>query len=342
MTTKRRDGAATAWAPEDKPAFSLISDEKLLQLYSTMVKCRMLEKRARVFFKQRTFASDYETAAGREAALVGVAIDLVSGDAISPSHRDIVASFVKGAPLARIFRRLSARAVSSGKGASAVARLNKTVALAGKLKKRGKVGVVFAGAGSAAPDQWHKALKTACASRLPIVFVRLDNPRAKPPSPERRAIAEDIALKAQACGLPDITVDSNDVVAVYRVACEAIVRARKGGGPTLIECQAYRLQSQPEIAGAEDRRQKPAKMRKVYDPILNMEQYLARKQLYNAAMKRKLKARFKRDLDEAIEIAELSPHGEAVEERNQVEPLSDRERLSKREAKTQKNSRSAH
>jgi TPP-dependent pyruvate/acetoin dehydrogenase alpha subunit len=302
MKKRATDGAAAAEAPKEKPAFSLISNEKLLELYSTMVKCRMLAERMRELVKHDALAGNFEAAPGREAAVVGVAIDLVRGDAISPSQHHIVTSFVKGASLERIFRQLSARAVSSSKHESAAAQLSKAIELAGKLKKSGKVSVMFAGDDLAAPDLWQKALKTAGARRLPIIFVLLDKPWAKPPSSERHAIVEDIALKAQACGLPAITVDINDVVAVYRVACEAIVRARKGGGPTLIECQPYLLLSQPEIAGAESRHRSPAQIQKEHDPILNIERYLAGKGLYNAAMKRKLKAGIKIDLDAATKL----------------------------------------
>ncbi len=75
---------------------------------------------------------------------------------------------------------------------------------------------------------------------LPIVFVCQNNMWAESVSLKLQTKVQDIALKAQAYGFPGITVDGNDVVAVYRVASEAIARARKGAGPTLIECKTYR------------------------------------------------------------------------------------------------------
>jgi TPP-dependent pyruvate/acetoin dehydrogenase alpha subunit len=82
---------------------SMISNEKLRQLYATMLKCRTLEERARVLFKQSKFTGNYYAAVGQEAAAVGTAIDLRVEDTIGPSHRDFITGFIKGAPLDKMF-----------------------------------------------------------------------------------------------------------------------------------------------------------------------------------------------------------------------------------------------
>ncbi len=115
---------------------------------------------------------------------------------------------------------------------------------------------------------------------MPILFVcqpSLSNSEAQ-------TGIEEIGLDAQACGLPAITVDGSDVVAVYRVATEAITHARKGNGATLIACTAFHSDHSPES-----------------DPILKMEAYLSRKSLFSAELKREVTGSFTMELDAAIQ-----------------------------------------
>ena len=90
-------------------------------------------------------------------------------------------------------------------------------------------------------------------------------------------------MKTKACSFPVIAVDGNDAVAVYRVASEAIAHARKGDGPTLIECIRT----------------------KAGDPLLNMEKYLVRKGLFSEEFKRKVAAGCSEKLDAALQIVQI-------------------------------------
>jgi TPP-dependent pyruvate/acetoin dehydrogenase alpha subunit len=272
-TTKEQSGAALA----GNHGFSLISNEKLLQLYASMVKCRMIEERVRVLSEWSRFADDGDDTGGREAAAVGVAIDLMPEDTVVFSHRDLVVDFIKGASLESIIRSLAVRTTIPDPVQLSLAT---SAALANKEKKNGKIAVVFCSDGFGSMDFPHEALTAARYNRLPLLFV-LQN--TVPPDPENlnaQAVGEEIALMAQACGLPCIAVDGNDVVAVYRVATEAIAHARKGNGPTLIDCQVERS--------------------KIHDPILNMETYLERKGLFSEEMKLEAAAAFAKELDAAI------------------------------------------
>jgi TPP-dependent pyruvate/acetoin dehydrogenase alpha subunit len=322
MKKDETKSAAPAGALAQKPAFSLISDERLLQIYSTMVKCRMLGEQVRAQFRHSNPAATHHAAVGLEAAAVSVAIGLERGDSIGSSHSEFITSFIRGAALEKLLSPLVAQGAGAGIGSpstpsrgrastppSAVAaQLRRTIRAARvcKAKKNGKIAVAFSSGDSASSAAWHQALSLAGQERLPVIFVWLDGMAARS-SRNRQPADEDIAQKAEACGFPGITVDGNDAVAVYRVACEAIVRARRGGGPTLIECRPYRLQSDAET-GKANRQPRDARQRKDHDPILDMERYLARKGLYSAQMKRKLRAGFKRELDESIGGAEKASH----------------------------------
>jgi TPP-dependent pyruvate/acetoin dehydrogenase alpha subunit len=125
-------------------------------------------------------------------------------------------------------------------------------------------------------------LKFAGVHTLPILFVSQSTPPTEPSLLDPQINARRIPLKTKAYSFPTITVEGNDAVAVYRVASEAIAHARKGDGPTLIECQRWQ----------------------VGDPLLNMEKYLIRKGLFNEECKWQVAAGFSKELDSAIELTE--------------------------------------
>ena len=342
MTARNRDKQTTAPAPTAGNGFSLISDEKLIALYTTMVKCRMLEERVRVLFKQSKFTGNYYAAVGQEAAAVGVAIDLLPEDTIGPSHRDFIVNYIKGVPLDKMFCQLYARTGSPDKGRSSPAHMGYAplnvitpsstiaaqlniatgVALANKMKKNGKIAVAFSGDGSTSLGFWHEALNFAGVHDLPIVFVCQNNLWAESVSLRLQTKVEDIALKAQAYGFPGITVDGNDVVAVNRVAYEAIGRARQGRGPTLIECKTYRWYGHSEIDPGKYRPPEEVEKWKAHDPILNMEKYLMAKGMYDEKLKQETVAGFNKELDAAIDVAENSPFPEGVEALDDVYSFS--------------------
>lgn len=332
MATKVRERAAEAPA-SGKNGSSLISDEKLKQLYSTMVKCRVLEERIRILKKQARFKGNYYAAVGQEATEVGCTIDLRDEDTIAPSHRDFIANYIKGVPLNAMLSQIYMRRTSPDKGRSSpahcgyaplniitpastiAAQLNigTGVAMANKMKKNDNVVVAFSGEGSTSLGFWHEALNFAGVLQLPIVYVCQNNLWAESVNVKLQTRVDDISVKAQAYGFPGITVDGNDVVAVYRVAQEAIQRARSGGGPTLIECKTYRWYGHSEIDPAKYRTSEEVEEWKAKDPIAAMERYLTGKKLYSPEHKQQIIDEFNPQLDAAIDFAEKAPLPEPIE-----------------------------
>jgi TPP-dependent pyruvate/acetoin dehydrogenase alpha subunit len=325
----------------------LISNDKLRQLYSTMLKCRTLEERARVLFKQSKFTGNYYAAVGQEAASVGTAIDLRVEDTVGPSHRDFISGFIKGAPLDKMFCHLFARGNSPDKGRSSpahfgyqplnvitpastiAAQLNIAtgVALANKMKKNDNIAIAYSGDGSTSLGFWHEALNFAGVHDLPIVFVCQNNLWAESVNLQFQTKVPDISVKAASYGFPGITVDGNDVVAVYRVAQEAIARARRGQGPTLIECKTYRWYGHSEIDPAKYRDPEEVERWKAKDPIAGMEKYLTGKGLFTAAWKQEIVDGFNKELDAAIEIAEKSELPEGIGALDDVYSFDIRDRV---------------
>jgi acetoin:2,6-dichlorophenolindophenol oxidoreductase subunit alpha len=331
--------------------------ELLKRLYSYMLKCRTVEERARVLFKQGKFAGNYYAAVGQEATEVGCSIDLEKEDCIAPSHRDFISHIMKGTPLKFMFAQLYARKTSPDQGRSSpahcgyaplniitpastiAAQLNigTGVALAYKLQKKPYIVVAFCGEGASSLGFWHEALNFAGVLKLPIVFAMQNNLWAESVNVKNQTAVEDLSVKAQAYGFPGITVDGNDVVAVYRVAREAIRRARNGEGPTLIECKTYRWYGHSEIDPAKYRSAEELEYWKSRDPIPAMERYLGKLNLWTDNWKQELTAQFNKEIDEAVEFAESSPYPEPEECLDHVYSFSIRDRELNRKSWTFRN-----
>ena len=333
MATRSKQRAATQVGtagqlqpPPRGNGASPLDAEILKQLYACMLKCRMVGERARLLFRQGKFAGNSYAAVGREATEVGATIDLLPEDTVAPSHRNFVINLMKGTPLKSMLAQLYARKTSPGQGRSSpalggyapanvitpastiAAQLNigTGVALAYKMQNKPHVVVALSGDGSTSLGFWQEAVNFAGAQRLPIVYVIENNLWAEAVPASRQTAVEDLSVKAQAYGVPGITVDGNDVVAVYRVAHEAIKRARDGHGPTVIECKTCRWYGHSEIDPAKHRSPEQVEYWKSRDPIPAMQRYLQKQELWSNAWKQQLTDEFNHEIDDAIHFAENS------------------------------------
>ena len=318
----------------------------LKRLYYYMLKCRTVEERARLLFRQGKFAGNYYAAVGQEASEVGATVDLLPEDAVAPSHRNFVSNIMQGTPLNYMFAQLYARKSSPDQGRSSpahcgyaplnvitpastiAAQLNigTGMALAFKLQKKPNLVVTLSGDGSTSLGFWHEALNFAGVHKLPMVFVVENNLWAESVSSKLQTAVEDLSVKAQAYGFPGVTVDGNDVVAVYRACQEAQQRARRGEGPTLVECKTYRWYGHSEIDAAKYRRPEEVEYWKARDPIPFMERYLRERGLWADEWKQQITGEINREIDEAVQFAESSPFPEPEEALDHVYSFSIRER----------------
>src|SRR5438270_7849077 len=230
MATKTRERVerppqpAAETAPRDASGNGAepLSPELLKRLYSYMLKCRTLEEKARILFKQGKFAGNYYAAVGQEATEVGCTIDLEKEDCVAPSHRDFIAHIMKGTPLKYMFAQLYARKTSPDQGRSSpahcgyaplniitpastiAAQLNigTGVALAFKMQKKPNIVVALSGEGSTSLGFWHEALNFAGVHKLPIVYICENNRYAESVAVRYQTAVEDISIKAQAYGFP--------------------------------------------------------------------------------------------------------------------------------------------
>jgi len=341
--TKERPTEATV-AANGAP----IAKEKLEQLYAMMLKCRTMEERIRILFKQGRFSGNYYAAIGQEAIEVGAAIDLRPTDWIGPSHRDFTSNLIKGTPLKSMISQIFARKTSPDQGRSSpahcgyaplnivtpastiAAQLNigTGVALALKMQKKDDICMAFCGDGATSLGFWHEAMNFAGVHKLPIVYVVQNNRWAESVPLRLQTPIEDLSIRAQGYGFPGITVDGQDVVAVHRVATEAILRARKGGGPTMIEAKSYRWFGHSEIDPAKYRDPEEVEFwHSQRDPIPLTEEYMKKHGVWSDAFKEKVLADFNKELEEAIQFADAAPFAEPEEALDHVFsfPVRDRE-----------------
>lgn len=240
-------------ATKDSPkTFSLISRRKLLALYAALVRCRMLEEFAA---SPRRKAST-----GHEAPAVAVTIDLKASDTVAASNRDLLPALVHGTDARTILS--AGRAIASHPSFAATLRSAIAAARKAAQAKNGRVAAIFASGSDATSAAWRDGMRIAGAERLPILFV---SQRGNAAAPESKGVTHRVE------GFPAINVDRDDVVALYRVAFEALAHARRGNGPTLIECICW-------PGGAEGG---------ASDAILNMERYLAQSGIPFVRTKRK-------------------------------------------------------
>lgn len=306
-----------------KKEFSLISDQKLVKLYTTMVQCRMLEQRATSLFEQGKLADDLRASADREAAAAAVAINLLRTDALSLSIGDFAPAFVQGLPLEQIFKQLGHKFELNGTASATHSQyqvlniffpvltlrdqLDRVVEVARALgtNKKSSIAVAFFEADRSTANAVHCALKSAGTENLPILFVshgHVERAKRKPNSSIKTA-APDALLN----GVPTIVVDASDVVAIYRVVTEAMARARQGRGPTLLECVPV-LPSAPTVNATIEDRIKDMDSKKhrdcsdVVDCISKMETYLQRKGLFSENLKRRIVTHFNAKLELATRL----------------------------------------
>lgn len=291
----------TTKAAPPPEAFSLIASEKLLAIYSAMVKCRMLEQRATLLFQQGKLSSDLHASSGREASAAAIATELGQADALSIAPGDWLPAFIKGVTLENLFRSLASsstptnsrqpsvpadmeykRVLFTGDEAQRIAAIRDRA----ESSPRGAIVAAYLPDGPTLPRPWHGVLTAATSKRLPIVFVRysVTENTARETSPGRKTKNPQALIH----GVPAIAVDALDAVAVYRVAYEAIIRARQGRGATLLEC-SFPAAINP-ANNSLNRSSSP-------DPVSAMESYLIRKGIEPEQHNRQTVDAFNRDLE---------------------------------------------
>jgi 2-oxoisovalerate dehydrogenase E1 component alpha subunit len=304
-----------------------ISKDELRRLYRLMVLVRSLDIRGLQLQRQGRIGF-FIGSLGQEACQIGSAYALKPEDWVFPAYREIGAALLRGVTLRQAMNQYFANAEDLEKGrqltnlygvrsanfvsgsAPIATQLPHAVgtALAAKIKGDAIVTLVYFGDGATSENDFHTAMNFAGVYKTPTIFFCQNNQWAISVPFEKQTGTETISVKAKAYGFEGVRVDGNDVLAVYRTTREAVEKARKGGGPTLIEAVTYRL-------GAHSSSDDPTRYRtkeeleewQLRDPITRFRRYLEKKLIWNESDEKKAQDDANRELDEAIAYAEKLP-----------------------------------
>jgi len=237
-----------------------LSKEFLAKLFKDMLKIRYFENKVVELYSNGTMPGLAHLYIGEEAVAVGVCSALREHDFVASTHRGHGHVIAQGADLNKMMAEILGKKTGycKGKGGSmhiidmkkGLLGANGIVAAgipiatgagySAKYQKTDQVSVAFFGDAASNHGNFHESINMAAAWKLPVIYVCENNLYGISVDIRKVTNTENIADRACAYGIPGKIVDGNDVLAVYRTAQEAVKRARRGLGPTLIECKTYR------------------------------------------------------------------------------------------------------
>ena len=266
---------------------------------------------------------------GQEAVAVGICANLTHADRVTSTHRGHGHCIAKGADIKRMLAELFGRVdgYCKGKGGSmhiadfAAGMLGANgivggglplatgAALAAQLDGLGHVAVCFFGDGAVAEGEFHEAMNISSVWKLPVVFVCENNQYAANNAVAVQHRNIDLAVHAASYGMPGFTIDGNDVLGVRDASRTAIDRARRGEGPTLLECKTYRwyFHAMRATRPPETRPADEVAAWKARDPIARFSAELIAQLAMSESDLGVLQRQVDADLQAAVAFAEASP-----------------------------------
>lgn len=302
---------------------SFTNEEKINMLYD-MLLIRKFEERVERLFQQGKIYGTMHLCIGQEATAVGACSVLEKEDKITSNHRGHGHSIAKGTRVDRMMAELLGKETGycKGKGGSMhIADLNvgnlgangivaaglpigTGAALASQMKDENYIVLCFFGDGATNEGAFHEALNLASIWDLPMVFFCENNLYGMSGSVDEMINIERISERAKSYGIPGVTIDGNDVLEVASTTQEAVQRARKGEGPTLIEAKTYRWRGHSRSDARKYRTREEEKYwRKYKDPIENLFNHLQEKNIIDEEKYKKLQEDAEAEVDAAVDFA---------------------------------------
>ena len=312
-----------------------LGPEDLLEMYYQMVLSRTFDERCWQLHRQGK-VHFHISAMGHEAAQAGIAWNLVKGkDYIVGYYRDLTTAIVMGMTPRDLMLGWMAKAGDPNSGGRQMPghyssrRLNIVtvsspvatqlphavgIALAAKLRGEDTVVYTSCGEGSAQKGDFHEAANFAGIHKLPVVFVIQNNGYAISEPTRAEFAVPQLSIRAEGYGFCGVTVDGMDALATYSAAQEAVARARRGDGPTLIETMCYRLM--PHSSDDDDRRyrsREEVEQWKQRDPILRFQHTLRDMAVLDDTLDAQIRARALAEVNDATDFAERAPYPKGEE-----------------------------
>jgi TPP-dependent pyruvate/acetoin dehydrogenase alpha subunit len=341
---------STASRAPSRPSDALTLEKKV-ELYYWMRLTRSLEERLVNLYRQTKVVGGLFRSLGQEADAVGsaFALDRTKGDILSPLIRNLGSMLVQGAQPLEIVRQYMAKGDSPTRGRELNIHFGDTargfvgqishlgdmvpvmagVTLSFKLRGEQRVGMVYVGDGATSTGAFHEGINFAAVQRCPLVVIVENNGYAYSTPNTKQSAVKEFKDKALAYGIPGIRADGNDVLATYDVTRDAVDRARRGEGVTLIELMTYRRKGHAEhdnqsyVPDGEIER-----WEKQNDPIDRYVRVLLEELQVEKKELDAIDARVISEIDAATDLAEQSPAAEPTDalhgvyaEPASVEPL---------------------
>nr|WP_147635428.1 thiamine pyrophosphate-dependent dehydrogenase E1 component subunit alpha [Risungbinella massiliensis] len=303
-----------------------LSDQQVLEMYSTMLMARKLDER--MWLLNRAGKIPFVISCqGQEATQVGAAFALdKEKDWLCPYYRDLgmvlhfgqtptdqmLAAFAKPGDPNSGGRQMPGHygdhryRIFTGSSPVTTQVLHATgIAYAAKLAKEELVVLTSCGEGSSNQGDWHEAMNFAGVHKLPVIFLVENNQYAISVPLEKQVAGGSIAARGKGYGIPGIEVDGNDPIEVYEVIQDARKRALRGEGPTLIEAVSYRLV--PHSSDDDDRtyrKMEEVEAAKQRDALVTFRQYLVDHNLLTESAEQDMLATIRHEINEATSVAE--------------------------------------
>ena len=304
-----------------------LTRSQLHELYYYLRLNRAVDEQLTKLYRQGAVVGGVYSGLGQEAISVGTAYALKSQDFIGPVIRNVGAMLIRGYRPRDLFLQYMGRkdGPTGGRDASThfgdvargviapISMLGETVpvmagiALAAKLRREKRVAVAYVGDGATSTGPFHEALNFAAVQKLPLLIIVENNGWAYSMPASKQMAVRDVAERAKGYGFPATIVDGNDVLKVYDATRRAAERARRGGGPSMIECKTMRMKGHAEHDDARYVPKEQFEKWRKKDPILRFEKYLSEKKLLTTEERAAIEARIEKEIREDVAFAESSP-----------------------------------
>jgi|JRYE01.1.fsa_nt_gb pyruvate dehydrogenase E1 component alpha subunit len=302
---------------QELPRFAQ-DDDELLKMFGAMLRARIFDAKA-VNLQRTGKLGTYAPCLGQEATHVGVGAALDPTDCVAIVYREIGTLFWRGVRMKDVLmywggdERGNDFAGPRHDFPWCVPIATQTLHAAGaamafKVRKENRCALAYVGDGGTSEGSFYEAINLAGAKQLPIVFMIVNNKWAISVPIEQQTAAQTLAQKAIAAGIPGIQVDGNDVIAVRDCVSKALDKARRGGGPTVIEALSYRLSDHTTADDASRYRSddEVAQAWKV-EPLIRLRKLLTSRGVLDDAKEQAMKAEYSREVDAAVQEYSNTP-----------------------------------
>ncbi len=302
------------------------STEQLVELYTHMLRPRMIEEKMLVLLRQGKI-SKWFSGIGQEAIAVGTTLAMDSDEYIMPLHRNLGVFTARNVPFDKLFLQWQGKKDGFSKGrersfhfgtndyhiCGMISHLGPQmaiadgVALAHKLKKEEKISLAFTGDGGTSEGDFHEACNVAAVWGLPVIFLIENNGYGLSTPVNEQYACKRLADKAIGYGMVGITIDGNNILEVHKAVSEARKYCIREQMPMLIECMTFRMRGHEEASGV---KYVPKELFEEWgkkDPVLRFEEYLLEHEVLNHFLIKEIKEKIKAEIDAGVQKGFVAP-----------------------------------